>query len=293
LQGTKGTEHCTVICSGVNRHIGGQSGDMIWIHKSISNKIDHYKFWNNRVIETRLKTQRGHLTILGVYAPTEGRDELNEEFYETLQKKLDEVNKNHYTMLIGDMNARVGNNRVAIIVGTNGEARLNSNGRKLIDFCTFSNLKIMNTFFKQKEIHKFTWEARGHKSIIDYFITNMKTSKVIQDIRVYRSNKIDSDNYLLCAKVNFPPRWLNKGNKKAPLKQEEFFKVRLLNDESIRWLYTQRVELHLNNTKENEIDIEKEWKSLQNILQSEANKSLGAIKRRNRGKYLKLWDNQI
>ena len=44
------------------------------------------------------------------------------------------------------MNARVGNNKVANIVGTNGEATLNSNGRKLIDFCTFSNLKIMNTF---------------------------------------------------------------------------------------------------------------------------------------------------
>ena len=58
----------------------------IWIHKSISNKIDHYKFWNDRIIETRLKTQRGHLTILGVYALTEGRDELNEEFNETLQK---------------------------------------------------------------------------------------------------------------------------------------------------------------------------------------------------------------
>jgi len=55
----------------------------------------------------------------------------------------------------------------------------------------------------------------------------MKTSKVIQDIRVYRSNEIDGDHYLLCAKVNFPPRWLNKGNKKVPLKQEEFFKVRL------------------------------------------------------------------
>ena len=178
---------------------------MIWLHKSISNNIDHYSFWNNKVIETRLKTQRGHLTILGVYAPTEGRDELNEEFYETLQKILDKVNKNDYMMLIGDMNARVGNNRVANIVGTDGEATLNSNSRKLIDFCTFNNLKIMNTFFKHKEIHKFTWEARGHKSIIDYFITNMKTSKVIQDIRVYRSNEIDSDHYLLCAKVNFPP----------------------------------------------------------------------------------------
>jgi len=42
----------------------------------------------------------------------------------------------------------------------------------------------------------------------------MKTSKVIQDIRVYESNEIDSDDYLLCAKVNFPPRWLNKGQKR-------------------------------------------------------------------------------
>ena len=82
-------------------------------------------------------------------------------------------------MLIGDMNARVGNNRVANIVGTNGEATLDSNGRKLRDFCTFNNLKIINTFFKHKEFHKFTWEARGHKPIIDYFVTDMKTSNVI------------------------------------------------------------------------------------------------------------------
>jgi hypothetical protein len=44
------------------------------------------------------------------------------------------------------------------------------------------------------------------------------------------------------------------------------------------------VKLHLNNTKENEIDIEKEWKNLQNILKSAANESLGKIKRRNRNK---------
>ena len=51
----------------------------------------------------------------------------------------------------------------------------------------------------------------------------------------------------------------------TPLKQDEFFKVRLLNDESVSWLYTQRVKLHLSNTKEDELDIEKEWKNLQNI----------------------------
>jgi len=144
-------------------------------------------------------------------------------------------------MLIGDVNARVRNNRVGNIVGTNGEATLNSNGRKLIDFCTINNLKIMNTFFKHKEINKFTCEAKGHKSIIDYFKTSMKTSKVIQDIRFYRSKEIGSDHYLLCAKVNFPPWWLSKSNKKTPLKQDEFFKVRWLNEESIRWLYTHSI----------------------------------------------------
>ena len=86
---------------------------------------------------------------------------------------------------------------------------------------------------------------------------------------------------------------VKQGQKKAPLKQEEFFKVKLLNDESIRWLYTQRVKLHLNNTKENEVDIEKEWKNLQNILKSAENEGLGTIKRRNRRKYLKIWDDQI
>jgi hypothetical protein len=49
----------------------------------------------------------------------------------------------------------------------------------------------------------------------------------------------------------------------------------------------------LHNTKENGIDFEKEWKNLQNILQSAANESTGTIKRRNRRKCLKIWDNQI
>src|SRR5215469_2724703 len=66
LKGTKETERYTVIYSGVDRHIRGQSGVMIWIHKSVSNKIDHYKFCLSRIIETRQKTQGGHLTILEI-----------------------------------------------------------------------------------------------------------------------------------------------------------------------------------------------------------------------------------
>jgi len=58
-------------------------------------------------------------------------------------------------------------------------------------------------------------------------------------------------------------------------------------------MYTQRVKPHLSNTVENEIDVEKEWKNLQNILKVAANESLGKMKRRNRRNYLKIWDDQI
>jgi len=47
-------------------------------------------------------------------------------------------------------------------------------------------------------------------------------------------------------------------------------------------------ETPLSNTKKDEIDIENEWKNLQNVLKSAANESLGRIKRRNRRKCLKI-----
>jgi hypothetical protein len=69
-------------------------------------------------------------------------------------------------------------------MGSNGEAALNNNGRRVIDVCIFNNLNIMNMFLMYKGIQKFTREVRGHKSITDCFMTNMKISKVMQGMRV-------------------------------------------------------------------------------------------------------------
>ena len=55
MQGTEKTENYMVIYIGANRYTRGQLGVMIWTNTSISNKIEYYKFWNDRIIETRLK----------------------------------------------------------------------------------------------------------------------------------------------------------------------------------------------------------------------------------------------
>jgi hypothetical protein len=90
-------------------------------------------------------------------------------------------------------NARVGAQPVDKHIRSEGEQTVNNNGRDLIDFCLFYTLKIMNTFFRHKNIHKFTWEARGIKSIIDYIIINENLKNAIKDTRVFRGSEINTE----------------------------------------------------------------------------------------------------
>jgi len=54
-----------------------------------------------------------------------------------------------------------------------------------LPFITFNKLKITNSFYRHKDIHKFTWEARGAKSAIDYIIINDRLKSNIEDTRVF------------------------------------------------------------------------------------------------------------
>jgi hypothetical protein len=79
----------------------------------------------------------------------------------TLQKIMDKVNKNDYIMLIENINATAGNNKVTNTVGINGKAELHNNSKKLIDFCTFNNFKIMNTFLCIKNVINLLGKLEG------------------------------------------------------------------------------------------------------------------------------------
>jgi hypothetical protein len=48
---------------------------MLMIHKSLQSAIHNYTFWNEQIIEARLKLTRGYITVLGTYASAEGKEE--------------------------------------------------------------------------------------------------------------------------------------------------------------------------------------------------------------------------
>jgi hypothetical protein len=76
-------------------------------------------------------------------------------------------------------------------------------------------LKIINTFFRHRNIHKFTWEARGTKSVTVYIIINKKLKTVITYTRLFTGSELDTDHYLLQSTFKISNRYyIQRTNKK-------------------------------------------------------------------------------
>lgn len=89
-----------------------------------------------------------------------------------------------------------------------GEPTLNDNGHKLIELCETNNLKILNGFYKHKDIHRYAWtqNTRNLKTIIDYVINKREWTLRCNDVRVLGGVTCGCEHYLLRARVFFPLR---------------------------------------------------------------------------------------
>lgn len=67
---------------------------------------------------------------------------------------------------------------------------------KLRDFATHNNTKIMNSFYKHKDIQIYTWSACNSKTVTDYFIENRKLPELFLEVRFYRGSDIGLDHFL-------------------------------------------------------------------------------------------------
>lgn len=84
----------------------------------------------------------------------------------------------------------MGNQPVINTTGTEGENVLNSNVKNLVYFAVANELKITNTFFRYKNVYKYTLGARGSVTIIDYVMVNKNSWNIVQGTRVYRDQTL-------------------------------------------------------------------------------------------------------
>jgi hypothetical protein len=172
--------------------------------KRLKSRIIGYSWISERIATIKIKTGRSHCYIIGACAPVEVKAEKTETFYKQLQENLSTAGRNDYIIVTGDLNARIRNILTPKLVGPYGERIINTNGKQLRDFCMYNNLRITNTYYPHKDIHKYTWAERGNRSIIDYTIANEKIWPHVLDTRSYRGAEVDTDHNLLRSKINYP-----------------------------------------------------------------------------------------
>ena len=76
------------------------------VRKDWKNKIQDYTWISDRIIETRVKVLNVNFTIVGAYAPVQGKEQDTGEFYRELQQSMDKIPKKENIILAGDFNGR-------------------------------------------------------------------------------------------------------------------------------------------------------------------------------------------
>ena len=108
------------------------------------------------------------MCLLQVNAPNATSE--YQTFVDEVNDALLRVSPTESTVLMRDFNAHVGTdtdtwNGVIRKHGVNG---LNENARYLLQLVCGNGLRIMNSFFQHREVHKYTWYrlSRNQKSLI-------------------------------------------------------------------------------------------------------------------------------
>ena len=96
--------------------------------------------------------------VIQVYTLNSNAEEADvEQFYEDLQDLLELTPPKNVLFIIGDWNAKVGNQETPGVIGKFGLGVQNEEGQWLTEFCKENTLIIANTLFQQHKRRLHTW----------------------------------------------------------------------------------------------------------------------------------------
>ncbi|KAK4879242.1 hypothetical protein RN001_007388 [Aquatica leii] len=80
-KGSKYVDEYMMFYSGVRQEQRASKGIALYIHKKWEENIKNYEYINERIITSRIKSARGNVTLIAIYAPEEEKADESKTFY--------------------------------------------------------------------------------------------------------------------------------------------------------------------------------------------------------------------
>ena len=295
--GVRCIRYVTCAFSGVQKG-RAKAGVPILLSGRFGAYLKAWKCVDERIAWVRLKVEGVWVTVVQVYAPTEDSSMMvKDEFFQKLQETVESVARSDLMIVMGDFNARVGNDTSiwGDVLGSHGEEVCNENGKHVSQFSKEHNLLISSTWFPHKRIHTYTWECRGRglKSIIDYFLIGKEARKQIVDVKVVRGAEIGSTHYIVLLKVKLRRQ---KWKRTAVRGMRQPIRIGRLNEDKVRRKYQEAIREKFKEARVNGClsgnDVEKAWSELKEGLVEASSSVCGVVKRRHSGEKRSRWWNE-
>ena len=157
-------ENHTMVYSGGENH---RNGVGIVMKNSVEKSMMGFWSISDRVIMMKLEAKSFNISAMQVYAPTQDHDDEEiEKFYQQIHNGIKDAKSDEVMCIMGDLNAKFGEERYENIVGMHGFGRINERGERLIQFCRENKLLIANTLFQQPVRKLYTWKSPRYISKI-------------------------------------------------------------------------------------------------------------------------------
>lgn len=265
----------TFFWQGKSPNVPRQHGVGFAVKNNLLNMVKPGNSGSERLLTLCLNTTAGPVTLVSVYAPTlSATPEIKDEFYDQLTATISNIPNKEQLILLGDFNARVGADQRSwpSCLGKFGIGKMNDNGQRLLELCTYHKLCIANSFFKTKPQHKVSWRHPRSKQWhqLDLILVRRTAIKNVLHTRSYHSADCDTDHSLVCCKVRLHPKRFHRGKKKGSPRID----VTKLSQPDLKEQFAERFENHLATLQSGDSATEK-WTTLRDTMHRTALATFG------------------
>ena len=203
-----------------------REGVALLVSDRVKEKVSEWKEVSARMMWVKVKWGCETWVFLSVYGPgAEKGEEERTAFWDDLSACIAGFSGNCYVVVLGDLNARVGDEMVGNVLGRFGVPGVNMSGLRMLEMCLEYDLAVGNSLFKKNVIKKYTWVRMVGGQVVErasmnYVLINGGMRGRLLDVDVLRGEAGGlSDHYLVEAKLKVKGRW-QRYSRKVEVREE-------------------------------------------------------------------------